>query len=81
MIIDAIEGLANGGISLSKREERVIAQTPQDARLGKTDPVLNFRFVPRLSWPCWKNADAIVRSHHAVAAVDLGIIETGATDA
>lgn len=33
------------------------------------------------SRPCRKNADAIVRCHHAVAAVDLGIVEAGTTDA
>jgi hypothetical protein len=45
VIIDAIERLANSGIGLSKREESLLAQPPQNARLGKTDSVLNFRFL------------------------------------
>jgi hypothetical protein len=40
VIIDAIESLANGGVGFSQPEESVIAQTPQNAGLGKTDSVL-----------------------------------------
>ena len=81
VVVDAIERLGNSGIGLSQREESLVAQAPQNAGLGETHSILHFRFIPRLSWPCWKNTDAIVGSHHAVAAVDLGIVETGATDA
>ncbi|MER8543167.1 hypothetical protein NKH17_27825 [Mesorhizobium sp. M1334] len=81
VVVDAIERLGNGGIGLSQREESLVAQAPQNAGLGETHSILHFGFIPRLSWPCRKNADAIVGSHHAVAAVDLGIVETGATDA
>nr|WP_165922058.1 hypothetical protein [Rhizobium azibense] len=31
VVVDAIECLANGGIGFSKREEGLIAQTPQNA--------------------------------------------------
>ena len=52
-------------------------QTPKDAALGEADPVLDLGLVLRPAWPGRQDADAVVRGHHPVAAVQLGIVERG----
>ncbi len=75
MIVDAIEGAGDRRIGLGEREERLSPQPTQNAGLGETDSVLDLGLVLRASRPRRQDADAVVRRHHAVAAVDLRIVE------
>lgn len=81
MIVDAREHLGDRGIRLGKREECLLAETAENAALGKAHGVLDLGLILRASRPGRQDADAIVGRHHAVAAVDLGIMEAGAVDA
>src|SRR5690606_21864202 len=78
MIVDAREHLGDRGIGLGKREEGLLAQAAENAALGKAHGVLDLGLVLRASRPGRQDADTVVGRHHAVAAIDLGIMKAGA---
>lgn len=81
MIVDACEHISDRGIRLGKREECLFAQAAEDAALSKAHGVLDLGLILRASRPSRKDTDTVVGCHHAVAAVDLGIMEAGTVDA
>ncbi len=80
MIVDALARAGNRRIGFGQREESLVPQPSENAGLGKAHAILHFGFVLGLSWPRRQDADAVMRGHHAVAAVDLGIVERGPVD-
>ena len=81
VIVDAIECAGDRRVGLLQREERLSPQPAQNAGLGETHAVLDLGFVAWLARPRRQDADAVVRRHHAVAPIDLRIIEAGPIDA
>ena len=81
MIVDAVEGLGDGRVGLGQREEGLAPQAAEDAGLGEADPVLDLGLVLGAARPGRQDADAVVRGHHPVAAVELRIVERGLVDA
>src|SRR5438105_11985010 len=43
--------------------------------LGKTHSGFHFCLIPGLSWPCRKDANAVMGRHHPVAAIDFRVVE------
>ena len=80
MGVEALHRGRDRGVALGEREERLVPQPTQDVGLGEADLRLDFSFVARLSWSCRQDADPVVGRHHAVAAVDLGVVERGLVD-
>src|SRR4029077_16010991 len=64
-------------VAFSQREELQIAQAAQQVELSDANSSLDFCFILWVIWPRRQNADTVMCSHGAVAAVDLGIIERG----
>ncbi|MGY3409918.1 hypothetical protein ACVWZV_006031 [Bradyrhizobium sp. GM5.1] len=60
---------------LGQREEGLPAKPPEDIGLGKTHSGFHFCLIPGLSWPCRKDADAVMGRHHPVAAIDFRVVE------
>src|SRR5215470_10850474 len=52
-------------------------QPPENVRLRKSHTGFRLSLVARAVRACWHNADAVMRCHHGVAAIDLGIVERG----
>jgi hypothetical protein len=81
MGVHAIEAAPDRGIALSEREEGLMAQSPEYVALRKAHAKFDFGFVARLSCTGRKNADPVMSSHHAIAAIDLRIVERGLVNA
>ena len=79
--IHALHRAGDRGVALGEREERLPSQPAEDVGLGEAHPCLDLGFVARLSWSRRQHADAVMGRHHAVAAVDLGVVERGLVDA
>ena len=80
MIVDAVEGTGDGGVGLGEREEGLSPQAAEDAGLGEADPVLDLGLVLGPARSGRQDADAVVRGHHPVAAVELRVVERGLVD-
>lgn len=81
MVVDPVERPGDRCIGIGQREEGLPPQSSEDAGLGEPNPVLDLRLVLRAPWPGRQHADTVMGSHHAVAAVDLRIVEGGTVDA
>src|SRR5260370_14966468 len=81
MGIHAIEAARDRRIAFSEREEGLVAQPAQDVALSKAHARFDLGLVARLSWTRRKHADTVMGSHHAVAAIDLRIVERGLLNA
>ena len=79
-LVHALHDQRDGLVAFGEREERQMAQSPENVGLGESDSGFDFRFIPGLFWACWKNSDGIMRRHRAVGAVDLGVVERGLVD-
>src|SRR3974377_110319 len=77
MAIDALKAARDRRVAFGEREEGLMAQAAENVALGKTHAGFNLGLVARPSWPSRKHAQAAMRGHHAVAAIDLRIIERG----
>src|SRR5947199_9373120 len=73
--------LAIAVIAFSKREEGLIAQSPEYVALRKAHTNFDFGFIARLSWTGRKHADPVMSSHHSIAAIDLRIVERSLVNA
>ena len=80
MGVDALHCVRDRGVALGKREERLTAQPAQDVGLSEADPCLDLGLVARLARAGRQDAEAVVGRHHAVAAVDLGIVKRRLVD-
>ena len=80
MGVDALHRGRDRRVALGEREEGLPAQPAEDVGLGEADPGLDLGLVARLSRPRRQDADAVMGRHHAVAAVDLGVVERGLVD-
>ena len=80
MVVDAIERAGDRRVGLGQREEGLAPQPAEDAGLGEADAVLDLGLVLGLARSGRQDADAVMRGHHAVAAVDLRIVERGLVD-
>jgi hypothetical protein len=78
--IDARHRGGDRGVALGEREERLPSQPAEDVGLGEAGPCLDLGLVARLPWSRRQGADAVMGRHHAVAAVDLGVVERGLVD-
>ena len=78
--VDALQRGGDRRVRLGQREEGLPAKPPEDVGLGKTHPASTSPFAG-LSWPCRKDADAVMGRHHAVAAIDFRVVERGPVDA
>ena len=81
MGIHAIEAARDRRVAFGKREECLVAQPAEDVALGKAHPGFDLGLVARLSRTRRKHADAVMGGHHAVAAIDLRIVERGLVNA
>ena len=81
VIVDAFNGTAYCPIGIGEREERLMAQAPEDVELRYAHPRFHFCLVPWTAGSGGKHADVVMRGHLAVAAVDLGIVERRLLDA
>src|SRR5579863_916067 len=81
MGVDALDGGGDRRVGLCEREESLTAKPAEDIGLSETDAGFDLGFVARLARPGGQYADAVMGRHHAVAAIDLGIVERGPLDA
>ena len=58
-----------------------MTQPAENIGLSETDAGFDRRLVTRLSRPRRQHADAVVRGHRGVGAVQLGVVERGLVDA
>ena len=79
-IVHALHDEGDRRVAFGEREERQMAQSPQNVGLGESDAGLDLGLVPRLSRPRRQDADRIMRRHGPVGPVDLGIVEGGLVD-
>ena len=75
MAVHAFEHERNCAIGVGEGEECLMPQPPENVGLGKLHPGFNFSLIPRTIRARRQNADAVMRRHHGVAAIDLGIVE------
>ncbi len=68
-------------VALSQGEERDVAQPAQDVRLREPHAGLHGRLVAGPARPRRQDAHVVVRRHHRVAAVHLGVVERRLVDA
>src|SRR5271170_4702967 len=80
-LVHALHDEFDGLVAFCERKEGLRAQSPENIGLSKSDAGLDFRLVPRLSGPRWKDSNRVMRRHRAVGAVDLGIVERSLVDA
>src|SRR4249919_1118819 len=81
MGIHAIETARDRCVAFNEREEGLVAQPAENVALGKAHPRFDLGLVARLSWTRRKHADTVMSGHHAVAAIDLRIVERGLMNA
>ena len=62
--VDALQRGGDCRVRLSQREEGLPAKPPEDIGLGKTHSGFHFCLIPGLSWPCRKDADAVMGRYH-----------------
>ena len=79
-LVHALHDERDRRVAFGEREERQMAQPPQNVGLGKSDSGLDFRLVPRPPRPRRQDSDRVMRRHRAVGAVDLGVVEGGLVD-
>src|SRR3954471_22452118 len=79
--IHPLDGHGYRGIAFSQREEREMPQTAQNVALREAYSGLNRGLVLGLSRSRGQYADAVVRRHRAVGAVQLRIVERRLGDA
>ena len=79
--VHARDGARDRLIAFGEREERRVAEAPQDVHLGKADAGLDLGLVAGFSRPRRQNAGRIMRRHRGVGPVDLGIVERRLVDA
>ena len=70
----------DGRVGLGEREEGLAPQAAENAGLGEADAVLDLGLVLGAARSGRQDADAVVRGHHAIAAVDLRVVERGLVD-
>ena len=80
MGIDALHRGGDRGVALGEREECLVVGAGPGCRSGRADPSLDLGFVTRLPRSRRQHADAVMGRHHAIAAVDLGVVERGLVD-
>ena len=62
-------------VGFVEREERHVPQSAEDVGLGQTHPGFDHRLVPRLARARRQHADTVMRRHHAVATIELRVVE------
>src|SRR5215469_3637245 len=70
------QALGDRGVAFGKRKKLEVAESTQNVVLGDTNSDFHFGLVLWTVWPCWENADAVMRRHGSIAAVKFGVIET-----
>jgi hypothetical protein len=81
MAIHAIEAARDRRIAFREREEGLVAQPAENVALGKAHASFDLGLVARLSRTRRKHADTVMGGHHAVAAIDLRIVERSLVNA
>jgi hypothetical protein len=73
--VHATERQPDRGVGFGEREERLVPQPPENVGLGDSHARFDLGLVARAIRTRRQNADAVMRRHHGVAAIDLGIVE------
>ena len=81
MRVDPFDHAGDRLVGFGQGEERLMPQPAQNIALGETHAGLHLGLILRPPRPGRQNADAVMRGHPPVAAIDLGIVERCLVDA